>query len=334
MTDVPMGLEGLSFNKDQLNLLMSIQYYSIRSEASISVSFSKVRKFLMSQEDKSMRLTNYREKKRKWIEKWLEITQKLLDVELLSREMIKSEIDKLDSDKKNSLLVEIATFQPYFELSKNDPIDVRWDNSDRDLYFAEAGQFLKVSSSSIHLAYENFKRCVEKITKKLEKSNWTIALIGIGAALFLFTGPLFAGAIGGIMGLSGAAATSAGLAFLGGGSLAAGGLGMTGGYIALMAGGSILGYGLGSKEYNNRLSATSKEELLMSCSKLFSYLKTKDASRSEKINTCGKAREMQFDFELNSDLKYIDGSESDGEANAIKAATLGAFREILSQDKN
>ena len=136
------------------------------------------------------------------------------------------------------------------------------------------------------------------------------------------------------MGLSGAAATSAGLAFLGGGSLAAGGLGMTGGYIALMAGGSILGYGLGTTEYKNRLSKTSKEELLISCSKLFSYLKIKDADNFEKINTCQSAREMQFDFELNSDKNYIDGLKAEGEANAIKAATLAAFRETLREDKN
>jgi hypothetical protein len=66
-----------------------------------------------------------------------------------------------------------------------------------------------------------------------------IAAIAIGAIVF-FTGglasPLVAGpaaAIGGLigsmMGLSGAAATSYGLALLGGGSIAAGGLGMAGG---------------------------------------------------------------------------------------------------------
>ncbi|MGI8550914.1 MAG: hypothetical protein ACR2PL_09035 [Dehalococcoidia bacterium] len=62
--------------------------------------------------------------------------------------------------------------------------------------------------------------------------NWRTVLAG-GAACFV-TGGAAAPAIGGwigstFMGLSGAAATSAGLAALGGGSLAAGGAGMAGG---------------------------------------------------------------------------------------------------------
>ena len=56
-----------------------------------------------------------------------------------------------------------------------------------------------------------------------------------GAVLIAITGglaaPLIGGAIGAAMGLSGAAAVSAGLAFLGGGAIAAGGLGMAGGTV-------------------------------------------------------------------------------------------------------
>ena len=62
---------------------------------------------------------------------------------------------------------------------------------------------------------------------------WKVASILGGGVLCVVTGglaaPAVGAALGGMMGLSGAAAASAGLATLGGGSLAAGGLGMAGG---------------------------------------------------------------------------------------------------------
>lgn len=47
-------------------------------------------------------------------------------------------------------------------------------------------------------------------------------------------------------GLSGAALTSACLAYVGGGAIAAGGLGMSGGIATIVGGGAILGLGVGA----------------------------------------------------------------------------------------
>ena len=58
------------------------------------------------------------------------------------------------------------------------------------------------------------------------------------------------GAIGSLAGYTGAAATSYGLAFLGGGSVAAGGLGMVGGTYAVAAMGAALGGALGTQVTN------------------------------------------------------------------------------------
>ncbi|WKE65509.1 DUF726 domain-containing protein [Gallaecimonas kandeliae] len=75
----------------------------------------------------------------------------------------------------------------------------------------------------------------------------TIAALSIGGAavlgpIALAAAPAIGGAIGtSILGLSGAAATNAGLAAVGGGSLAAGGLGMAGGAAILGATGAALG---------------------------------------------------------------------------------------------
>ena len=61
-----------------------------------------------------------------------------------------------------------------------------------------------------------------------------------------FAAPAIGGAIGVLSGLSGAAATSQGLALLGGGSIAAGGLGMAGGTMVVAAGGAGIGSAVGA----------------------------------------------------------------------------------------
>jgi hypothetical protein len=75
-----------------------------------------------------------------------------------------------------------------------------------------------------------------------------LALGGMAAAapLVFVAGPAIGGAIGTMMGLHGAAATSAGLALLGGGSLASGGLGMVGGLAVLTAVGTGVGGAAGA----------------------------------------------------------------------------------------
>ena len=103
----------------------------------------------------------------------------------------------------------------------------------------------------------------ESFYKKSAAVGWIVGgavALACGAAVY-FTGGLASpvvagpiawvgGLIGGTMGLSGAAATSAGLAFFGGGAVTAGGLGMAGGIALLTAiftfsSGAIVDYGIG-----------------------------------------------------------------------------------------
>ena len=80
----------------------------------------------------------------------------------------------------------------------------------------------------------------EKINISNEK-YYTMSLLILGGVIVgLIAAPVIAPAFA-IIGLTGAAATSSGLAFLGGGSLAAGGLGMLGGTAVVGASGGILG---------------------------------------------------------------------------------------------
>lgn len=74
----------------------------------------------------------------------------------------------------------------------------------------------------------------------------TVAGGAILAPVAFIAAPAIGGAVGTLSGLSGAAATSHGLALLGGGSLAAGGLGMAGGTAVVTALGGGLGAALGA----------------------------------------------------------------------------------------
>jgi len=79
----------------------------------------------------------------------------------------------------------------------------------------------------------------------------TLAVVALAAPAALFAAPAIGGAVGTLIGsYSGAAATSYGLALLGGGSLAAGGLGMAGGTVVVAAVGGALGGALGASVTN------------------------------------------------------------------------------------
>lgn len=111
----------------------------------------------------------------------------------------------------------------------------------RDIEECENQLFIDLKNAQNSIAHQKNKKEISK-SKKWDFGK-TATVVGIAATVgtaLIVTGGMAAPAIGGIVGsslfgLSGAAATSAGLAFLGGGSLAAGGLGMVGGQ-AVIAG--------------------------------------------------------------------------------------------------
>lgn len=78
----------------------------------------------------------------------------------------------------------------------------------------------------------------------------TVAGVAVVGPLAFVAAPAIGGAIGASTGLSGAAATSHGLALLGGGALAAGGYGMAGGTVVVAAAGAGLGGASGASVAN------------------------------------------------------------------------------------
>ncbi|MEV0357231.1 hypothetical protein AB0H71_14335 [Nocardia sp. NPDC050697] len=124
------------------------------------------------------------------------------------------------------LLIDLYGFEPWAE--------GKWEKAAR----AETLSAAHASMSPLHPEdLEAVQNAYRHAIKKLSTSgNWTkyALLAGAGLGLGVLTGGLAAPAIAGaygalVLGYSGAVATSAGLAALGGGSIAAGGLGMAGG---------------------------------------------------------------------------------------------------------
>jgi hypothetical protein len=94
----------------------------------------------------------------------------------------------------------------------------------------------------------------------------SVAGLALGVVTMGAAAPLIGAAVGGSFGLSGAAATSAGLAALGGGSVAAGGFGMAGG-TALLAGIGGLG-AAGAAAAGSRFSGWSAAQVVAEAVKL------------------------------------------------------------------
>lgn len=118
------------------------------------------------------------------------------------------------------------------------------------------------------------------VSGKTQNSILAVGVTGAAAALtgglaFAFA-PGIAALIAGeaVVGLHGAALTSASLAFVGGGSLAAGGLGMAGGTAIITGGGALLGVaGSGSASMAVLLSRTSCEYWIRQTTKLLTLCK-------------------------------------------------------------
>ena len=127
------------------------------------------------------------------------------------------------------------------------------------------------------------RKCYSKVTKELNGVlKTTITAISIGAGMVLLvvvTAGAFAPQIAVLLvgsefaGLSGAALTSACLAYLGGGAIAAGGLGMAGGTVAIVGGGAILGLGAGATAggITAAVGLSGKKSTILQSAKLMVY---------------------------------------------------------------
>lgn len=337
MSSIQLADHEFGFGNEDVHLLASIKYWALRSECEASSSYSSLRKHFMNEETKAREQQAYGEKKRAWADQWYDLTSKLLEIApAVPREKLKDQLQRLhlSESKKAALCIELATFTAYHEL-KQDSKDwegLNFDDEDRKLYQSFCADIMDESPFTLAMAWEKFNHCIAKIVKANSGPDYTWMWVGLGAAFLLIVAPYLAGAIGGLMGLGGAAATSAGLALLGGGSLAAGGFGMTGGYVVLLAGGAILGYGSGSAQYQQKLREGSKEELLFNCGKLYAASRVFNLYGDDNLEICGQALRIQADLESEADALFIQKEIEKGKQLEGKALVMRSFRRLMRGD--
>ena len=160
-------------------------------------------------------------------------------------------------------------------------------------------------------------------TKKIVGFAGTLAGVALtGGLAFAFApaiAPVIATAVFGesVIGLSGAALTSASLALLGGGSLAVGGLGMAGGTAVIAGGGALLGLAGGAGASAMTMSILGNDSfVLKEASKLLTYSKV---VLLDKYSDVFSVADIQYSVEDRMDALQKD---------------LDSFKEIVNNDKD
>lgn len=162
-------------------------------------------------------------------------------------------------------LLEAMLFEPYYPLrleqdkkGHNIPCE-KYKPIQNSCKKVEGDQYLDTVFAA-HMGFSGYvkrlRTCYGKVLRELNEVLKTavvsLVIAGVIAIAAIAAAGAFAPAIAialvgsSFPGLSGAALTSACLAYLGGGAIAAGGLGMAGGTVAIVGGGAVLGLGVGA----------------------------------------------------------------------------------------
>ena len=274
-----------------------------------------------------------RSKKTEWVQAWTANVAALDEQNpgVIRDDLAKHYCYKMGSDPASRLqcyliVLEVATFKPYFPLSGQEPqrfSNLTWHDE------KETVKDILSFATALELPTECVKRLKDAMNAAitgLSGGYWKIALWSIvGAVLIAITGGLAAPAIGGVigslMGLGGAAAVSAGLAFLGGGALAVGGFGMAGGTALIIGGGALIG--AGSFASIAKLTSYSSEFMLIQTAKLEVVLKEivigelKDPAKGREIIKAQRRNIAEMEIALD-DLRHGKEANKDEIKNLEK----------------
>ena len=232
-----------------------------------------------------------------------------------------NELKKIDltKGKLNSIIADCVTFTPFYPLKAKDRRFKNLSFDDR-AYLKKLAIIFPRKYMDLRSCRSAFDRSIKVISKDVSKnSNWLIWTSAL-ALLAVIIAPHLATWIGStFLGLSGAAATSAGLALLGGGAISAGGLGMAGGTIAIMVGGAIIGYGVGNSKYKTHIRGLSNEAILLYCAQLCSVLDLYGKEKKLIIKEyCKSSRILQSDLEQDVDEYFINTYKLDRDKKKAK----------------
>lgn len=327
-------------------LIFKIQYYLQKSDIDLLSTDSE---------------ENYLGKKRKLIEfaKFHGETDNLPITKASLLEEIKNSEERY---KNNPLLpyviaLHVVLFDP-FGINVNDmkakfPFYLGLRLSSRNSYLGNRDEILFYLVSERNIC-QRFSDLRDKIKKDISSREIPYLTPVLGAAALgtaaLTAAPVIGGAIGTLVtGLHGAAATSAGLALMGGGSLATGGFGMVGGTAAISTLGLFSGLGIGAKvndkgvlifSFNPEIALDEciKIEILVKdvILRVFSNVELKDEIVKVITNETIPELENIF-FSMKEEEKLPTEEElkkQDQEKNLLKTIFNRKKEEILSKQKD
>lgn len=260
-----MEYDKFGISEEQTEILYNLEYYKILNDIETT-------KILVGG-DKINQL------KREWLEEWKTyitmgyagfINKVDAKINWYSSEELDKKIELNNPNKPwfRLVLLEAMLFEPYYALSTetdkkgnevpskkysvlNNPI-TGYNKNSGDKYLNE----VYAEKYQLPGYVKRLRKCYDKVCRELnEVLKIAITSIAITAGITIvtvITAGSFAPAIAvtlvgsNFAGLSGAALTSACLAYVGGGAIAAGGLGMSGGIATIVGGGAILGLGVGA----------------------------------------------------------------------------------------
>lgn len=227
--------------------------------------------------------------KKRWKEQWEESVCEVLEVQgdeffIRSGRQAFDLMDEISNEIEDHswidlVVLELSRFKPYYQLGAEE------DKSFKKLklktnylpdVFCKGQNYIDAKDvKAIQKAYANAVGTVTGNRKKVAAAAVvTLAATAATAGGALFLAPEIAVLIAGdaVVGLSGAALTSASLAFVGGGSLAVGGMGMAGGTAILTGGGALIGLAGSGVTTAASVAAQSSETFVQSeCSKLLAF---------------------------------------------------------------
>lgn len=260
-----MEYDKFGISEEQTEILYNLEYYKILNDIETT-------KILVGG-DKINQL------KREWLEEWKTyitmgyagfINKVDAKINWYSSEELDKKIELNNPNKPwfRLVLLEAMLFEPYYALSTetdkkgnevpskkysvlNNPI-TGYNKNSGDKYLNE----VYAEKYQLPGYVKRLRKCYDKMCRELnEVLKTAITSIAITAGITIVTvitagslAPAIAVTLVGsnFAGLSGAALTSACLAYVGGGAIAAGGLGMSGGIATIVGGGAILGLGVGT----------------------------------------------------------------------------------------
>lgn len=248
----------LEISKEELEILYNIELQKTINDMNNTKTF----------------VTKNKELKNQWIEEWKKcmsngfsdfVNDKNAVLNWYSIFELEKKIKELDSSKIwfRLVLLEAMIFEPYYPLSLAKNKDgkeilnkkynnLQYNKTIGDKYLEEEFSAKFYQSGYIKRLRKTYNKVCHDLSEDLKETIKGLAITAVIATATIITVDAFAPAIAVLLvgaqfpGLSGAALTSACLAYIGGGAIAAGGLGMAGGTMFIVGGGTILGVGVGA----------------------------------------------------------------------------------------